>query len=476
MGCPIYEGMSAPTVPVLRVRGWWWFAGAVLVPVVVACMPVWLHVLVPLRWVGFPSGVGKLGGLPRTRFAKAYNTSLGFRLGLWCVAWWCWVLLVALGGPVVGLQSDALMWLVLTLPFGLGWWWHLERVLGRRRLVRWLRSAPSDFEQTLVAVEMEPEPPVRSRPVEVPFLVPEVPVEAEVSAGDPGGSVVVDTVVQGVEEPVSEQSLGALLGSATVVGAAVLPYAPAERWSATDLRWRKAGTSARLKAAQERAAGVPEHRLAASWLRGAEGEEIVAQVLSALPSDWVVLHDVSVGVHGANIDHVVIGPAGVFTVNTKHYKGARVEARAFGLMVRGGFVDHPMKASVEAERASGLLGYALGSPVEVQPMLVYVNARSVTVKPDWIGPLVCTERDVVQTLLSQPAVAMPSWALEGLVAVATRPATWTVGTSPRRVHAETMSSRPAGAGCLGVVAWFGASATAVGAATLLLTETLAPYL
>lgn len=52
------------------------------------------------------------------------------------------------------------------------------------------------------------------------------------------------------------------------------------------------------------------------WARGAEGERKVGEILEELYSaGWRVLHDVSLG--RGNIDHVLVGPGGAFTVETK---------------------------------------------------------------------------------------------------------------------------------------------------------------
>jgi hypothetical protein len=54
--------------------------------------------------------------------------------------------------------------------------------------------------------------------------------------------------------------------------------------------------------------------------RGATGEEQVGGLLETLASDgWSVIHEASFG-HG-DVDHILIGPAGVFTVETKSHPG-----------------------------------------------------------------------------------------------------------------------------------------------------------
>jgi hypothetical protein len=52
---------------------------------------------------------------------------------------------------------------------------------------------------------------------------------------------------------------------------------------------------------------------------GAVGERRVAQVLDRFPDDWFVVHDLVVG--RAQIDHIIISPKGVYTIETKNYKG-----------------------------------------------------------------------------------------------------------------------------------------------------------
>jgi hypothetical protein len=68
-------------------------------------------------------------------------------------------------------------------------------------------------------------------------------------------------------------------------------------------------------------------RDAERWLRGAAGEEATALVLDRLPARrWVVRHDLRIPGSRANLDHLVIGPSGVWVVDTKTSR-ARVRAR-----------------------------------------------------------------------------------------------------------------------------------------------------
>ncbi len=59
-----------------------------------------------------------------------------------------------------------------------------------------------------------------------------------------------------------------------------------------------------------------------AWRIGAQGERLTGRVLEKLPRSYRVLHDLPMPRSSANIDHVVVGPTGVFTVETKNYKNA----------------------------------------------------------------------------------------------------------------------------------------------------------
>jgi len=60
---------------------------------------------------------------------------------------------------------------------------------------------------------------------------------------------------------------------------------------------------------------------AIAYRKGAEGEELTADDLSTLPGTSSVFHDLTHPSIGGNIDHIVVGPTGVFALETKNWKG-----------------------------------------------------------------------------------------------------------------------------------------------------------
>lgn len=89
---------------------------------------------------------------------------------------------------------------------------------------------------------------------------------------------------------------------------------------------------------------------AASFQRGAEGEAETGRVLAGLPPGWRTLHAVPVGTRGSDIDHVVFGPGGVFTLNTKHHRGKNVWVAGHTFMVSGQRQHYLRNSRHEGER------------------------------------------------------------------------------------------------------------------------------
>lgn len=143
------------------------------------------------------------------------------------------------------------------------------------------------------------------------------------------------------------------------------------------------------------------------WYRGALGEIAVGRILAALGPEWLVLHAVPVGTGSTDIDHVLVGPAGVFTINTKNHSGQSVWVAGRTLMVAGKRTRHLYNAAHEASRASKLLSAAVGGPVDVTAVVVIVEPKTLTIKaaPEHVS--VVTERQLLRWLMQRRQVLNP---------------------------------------------------------------------
>lgn len=182
-----------------------------------------------------------------------------------------------------------------------------------------------------------------------------------------------------------------------------------------DLAGVRAGAAARERAVAERQAqGTVRHVLARvlgaktderAWRIGADGEEVIAARLATLGVQWRVLHAVRVGDRGADIDHVVIGPGGVFTVNAKHHPRAAVWVGGDTVMINGRRVPYVRTSRYEAARASRLLAEHVGFSVPVVGLVAVVGVRrgfTVKAQPSDGAVAVVTQWGLVRFLNSQP--------------------------------------------------------------------------
>ena len=159
------------------------------------------------------------------------------------------------------------------------------------------------------------------------------------------------------------------------------------------------------------------------WYKGALGEIAVGQILERLGPEWTVLHAVPVGAGASDIDHVLIGPGGVFTLNTKNHTGQSVWVAGRTLMVSGKKQRHLYNASHEAARAAKLLTRGVNATVAVTGVVVVVAPKSMTVRERPSDVAVVTDRRLLQWLSDRPNVLTPRQTA-AITAAAISPGTW----------------------------------------------------
>ena len=210
-----------------------------------------------------------------------------------------------------------------------------------------------------------------------------------------------------------------------------------------------AGESAYDVARRQREKAARLQRAAALWERGAEGEVAVARALEALPDGWVVLHDLAwPGRARANLDHVVVGPGGVFVVDAKNWSG-RIEVRDQVLMQNG---RRREPAVVSAAEAAIALQTIVQPPAGCMGVLCFVRDAAMT---GWArGVMVCSTSTLMPMLLSRPSVLDADDVRRcvdaiRLTAVRPQPAAarppWPRQSTPRRTTAKRRRGHPVAA-------------------------------
>ena len=251
-----------------------------------------------------------------------------------------------------------------------------------------------------------------------------------------------------LEDPAWREAFNtAIAGFESTADLPVAPATPATSsrpepaW--TDLALNEPGQGVRAKAKElqeaapiatfvDRVLGV--HNQERAWRLGDNGEVAVARELRRLDSRWRALHSVPVGTGDSDIDHVVIGPGGVFTVNAKHHPDARVWIGGDTFIVNGTRQPYIRNSRHEASRASKLLSKKVGFPVSAKGLIAVMGARrgySIREQPRDGAVIVVARIEIAKWLARQPAV-LTEHQLDAIYEAARRSTTWAVGSNAGR--------------------------------------------
>jgi hypothetical protein len=162
---------------------------------------------------------------------------------------------------------------------------------------------------------------------------------------------------------------------------------------------------------------------ARSWYLGALGEIVVAENLKRLGAGWRVINAVPVGTGDSDIDRVVIGPTGIFTINTKAHANKKVWAAGQALRVNGFKHNYIRNSQHEAARASKVLSSAAGRQIDVTPLIVMVGISEFKYGARRPEVEVVTSRRIVRNLRRRRKVLTPD-AVTEIADVARRRGTW----------------------------------------------------
>ena len=161
----------------------------------------------------------------------------------------------------------------------------------------------------------------------------------------------------------------------------------------------------------------------APWYRGALGEIAIGRVLATLPPEWTTFHALPFGTQGADIDHLVIGPGGIFTINTKNHSGKAVWVGGGTLMVSGQKQPHIRNAEFEAARVTTLLQQRMPRLPDAQPVVAVHAPKSLTIRTPPKTVRVVASTGLRRWLLKRPHQIDPPDLLQ-LAALIEKPDTW----------------------------------------------------
>ena len=160
------------------------------------------------------------------------------------------------------------------------------------------------------------------------------------------------------------------------------------------------------------------------WYLGAQGEIEVGKKLATLTPEWAVFHALPIGGHGWDIDHVLVGPGGVITINTKQHRGQRVLVEERRVLVDTRPVPYLRHATFEAERVTTLLEGRRPLSAPVIPLVVFVGAGNIDRRSTPVPVTVLDAGELVPWLTDLPIVLGPAERL-GMIELLDDPDRWT---------------------------------------------------
>ena len=115
-------------------------------------------------------------------------------------------------------------------------------------------------------------------------------------------------------------------------------------------------------------------RKSLKFYRGWGGELEIKKELEKLPEDFSVFQDITIGQGKGNIDFVVVGPTGIFTVEVKSHRGF-VDFDGYKLVINGriGEKDFLRQAKGQSFALKEYLQPKIGQNIYVKPVLAFSN-------------------------------------------------------------------------------------------------------
>lgn len=152
-----------------------------------------------------------------------------------------------------------------------------------------------------------------------------------------------------------------------------------------------------------------------NFLKGAKGEEWVAHELSFLSSEYTVFNGIRLD-GKQDFDHIVVGPSGVFVVETKNWRGS-VEFRNGKLYAGGKEPSRPPLKQVKAATAElvGFLDDSAHGGIPVHSVLCFISTKLPEDVMNVNGVVVCSGDRLFSVLQESFAEPLSESTRDGVV-------------------------------------------------------------
>ncbi len=144
----------------------------------------------------------------------------------------------------------------------------------------------------------------------------------------------------------------------------------------------------------------------------ARAEIAVGLALADLPPEWIVFHSLPVGERGTDVDHLVIGPGGVFALRSDRQPHKAVEVAGRSVLVGTRKIPYVREAEHEAGSLTAVLAERMPLAATVHGVVVLVDTRRVIVTAQPSRVKIIEVADLCSWLQGLPPVLVPLDRLE----------------------------------------------------------------
>ena len=174
------------------------------------------------------------------------------------------------------------------------------------------------------------------------------------------------------------------------------------------------------------------------WLRAAQAEMIVGDVLARLPEGYSVYHSLPIRNTAFWIDHLVVGPGGIFSLNAKTHWDRDLDGSLRSIPVDNHAMPYLRDVRFESAQVTTLLAGAMPVDAVIHPVIVLVNPRKILLARQPVSVTVIDARRLRRWLVAHAPV-LSAGEQAALTEVIDDPMVWrTSGAAiaPENLHAR----------------------------------------
>lgn len=175
-----------------------------------------------------------------------------------------------------------------------------------------------------------------------------------------------------------------------------------------------------------------------SWLRAAQAEMIVGDILGRLPEGYSVYHSLPIRNTAFWVDHLVVGPGGIFSINSKTHWDRDLTGSLRSIPIGEHAMPYLRDARFESAQITALLAAAMPVAAVVQPVIVLVNPHKILLAGKPNAVTVIDSPRLRRWLVGRPQV-LSAEQQAALTALVDDPATWRATgqpLAPAHLHAR----------------------------------------